>query len=327
MKKVNPTALGVFLVIGLAFAVGAVILFSSPTLFHPIQKSILYFDGSLKGLEIGAPVKFRGVTIGKVDQVLIRHNQASDDYSMPVIIAIDKTLAQSKSDRNLLIDSQAYLDLLIRRGFRGRLDAESLVTGVLYVSLDFVHDAPPPMFHQLTPKYHEIPTMPSDVQKLLAELGRLDLSGISMKVNSLLARLDTSVSQLNIPQINAGVTNLLGSANQLITTPDLTNTVKSARQALEQAQALLGHLNGRVDPLADSITNTLADAQKTLAEARRGLQNLSGAIGPDTSFHSDLTQALEQLANASRAVAELAEFLQRNPDALITGRKRPQEQP
>jgi paraquat-inducible protein B len=327
MKKANPTAIGLFLVVGLAFAVGGVILFSSGTLFHPIQKSILYFDGSLKGLEVGAPVKFRGVTVGKVDQILIRHNQASNDFAMPVMIAIDKKLAQSKSDRHLQIGSQAYLDELIRHGFRGRLDAESLVTGILYVSLDIVHDAPPPVFHQLAPKYHEIPTMPSQVQQLFANLERLDLPGISAKVNTLLARADTSLSQLDIPQINAGVTNLLGSANQLMTTPDLTNTVKSARQALDHAQVLLARINGRVDPLADSVTNTLSDAQKTLADLRRGLQNLSGVVGPETSFHSDLTQALEELANASRAVAELAEFLQRNPDALITGRKRPKEQP
>jgi len=327
MKKANPTALGLFLVIGLAFAVGGVILFSSGTLFHPIQKSILYFDGSLKGLEVGAPVKFRGVTIGKVDQILIRHNQASNDFAMPVIIAIDKKLAQSKSDRHLQIGSQAYLDLLISRGFRGRLDAESLVTGVLYVSLDIVRDAPPPMFHQLTPKYHEIPTMPSQVQQLFANLERFDLPGISEKATNLLARVNTTLSQLDIPQINAGMTNLLGSANQLITTPDLTNTVKSARQTLDRAQALLARINGRVDPLVDSVTNTLSDAQKTLVDLRRGLQNLSGLVGPETSFSSDLSQALEQLGNASRAVADLAEFLQRNPDALLTGRKRPKGQP
>jgi paraquat-inducible protein B len=325
MKKANPTAIGLFVVIGLACAVGGVILFSAGTLFHPIKKSILYFNGSLKGLDVGAPVKFRGVTIGKVDQIMIRHDQASNDFAMPVIVAIDTKLAQAKSDQSLQIGNQAHLDELIRRGFRGRLDSESLVTGVLYVSLDVVPDAPPPVFHQLKPQYLEIPTVPSEVQQLLANLGRLDLPGISAKANSVLARLDTGLSQLDVAQINAGVTNLLGSANQLITTPDLTNTITAARRALDRAQVLLARIDGRVDPLAESVTNTLADAQKTLAEARRSLQNLSGAIGPDTSFRSDLTQALQQLANASRAVADLAEFLQRNPDALITGRKRPKE--
>ena len=325
MKTSNPTALGVFLVIGLALGVAGVLIFSSGNLFHQQQKSILYFDGSLKGLNSGAPVKFRGVTIGKVDQVLIRHNQARDDYAMPVIIAVDKKLVQAKSDVNLQIDNQALLNENIRRGFRGRLDAESLVTGVLYVSLDIISDAPPPVVHQLRPEYSEIPTMPSQVQRLLDHLEQLDLPGISAKLSALLTRLDTSLGHLDLPQINAGVTNLLGAANHLLTTPDLTNSIAAARRTLENAQALLARIDGRVDPLADSLTNTLFEAQKTLADVRRGAQHLSDLLGPDNSFGSDLTQALEQVGNAGRAVADLAEFLQRNPNALLAGRKKPKE--
>ena len=325
MKTSNPTALGVFLVIGLALGVAGVLIFSSGNLFHQQQKSILYFDGSLKGLNSGAPVKFRGVTIGKVDQVLIRHNQARDDYAMPVIIAVDKKLVQSKSDETLQIGSQTQVNGNIRRGLRGRLDAESFVTGVLYVGLDMVPDAPLAVFHQLKPEYMEIPTIPSQVQRLLDHLEQLDLPGISAKLTTLLARLDTSLGQLDLPQISAGVTNLLGAANQLLTTPDLTNSVVSLRRTLTRAEALVARIDGRVDPLADNLTNTLFEAQKTLAEVRRGAQNLSDLLGPDNSFGSDLTQALEQLGNAGRAVADLAEFLQRNPNALLAGRKKPKE--
>src|SRR3974377_2038347 len=122
MKASNPTILGLFLVIGLALGLAGVLIFSSGNLFHPQLKSILYFDGSLKGLNPGAPVKFRGVTIGKVDQILIRHNQASEDYAMPVIIAVDKKLVQSRSDETLQIGNHTSLEQNIRRGFRGRLD-------------------------------------------------------------------------------------------------------------------------------------------------------------------------------------------------------------
>src|SRR5678816_3502642 len=135
-KKANPTAIGLFFVVGLGLGVGALLLFSSRSLFHPQQKDILYFEASLKGLNPGAPVKFRGVTIGSVVEILIRHNQASNDFAMPVIIALDKKLAQSKSDEALEIGSQAKLDQLIRNGLRGTLDSESLVTGVLYVGLE-----------------------------------------------------------------------------------------------------------------------------------------------------------------------------------------------
>jgi paraquat-inducible protein B len=137
--------------------------------------------------------------------------------------------------------------------------------------------------------------------------------------------LDTSLGHLDLPQINADVTNLLGAANQLLASPDLTNSVVSLRRTLNRAEALLARIDGRVDPLADNLTNTLFEAQKTLAEVRRGAQNLSDLLGPDNSFGSDLTQSLEQLGNASRAVADLAEFLQRNPNALLAGRKKPKE--
>jgi paraquat-inducible protein B len=325
MKTANSTALGMFVVIALAFLVGGVILFSSGRLFHSDFKFILYFDGSLDGLNPGAPVKFRGVTVGKVKQVLIHRNQASNDFAMPVIIVIDENLAQSKSDMELQIPSQARMNVLISRGLRGRLDSESLVTGVLYVGLDFLSEPPPPIFHQLTPEYGEIPTVPSPVQQLWDSLQHVDLSGLSTKLNALLARVDTSVSQLNVPHINSGLTNLLGSANQFVTGPDLTNAVRSARLALDDAQALLQRVDGRIDPLADNLNVTLVDAQKTLGDLRSAFQKLSGMLGPDAAFRSDLAQALEQLSNASRAIADLAEFLQRNPDALLVGRKQPKQ--
>jgi paraquat-inducible protein B len=325
MKTSNPTTLGVFLVFGLALALAGVFTFSSGSVFHPQLKAILYFDGSLKGLNPGAPVKFRGVTIGKVDQVLIRHNQGRDDYAMPVIIAVDKKLVQAKSDENLQIGNQTRLNENIRRGLRGRLDAESLVTGILYVSLDMVSDASPPAFHQLKPEYSEMPTMPSQVQQLLANLEHFDLPGISTKLTALLSRLDTSLGHLDLPHINAGVTNLLEAANQFLIAPDLSNSVVCLRRTLNRAETLLTRIDVHVDPLADSVTNTLFEAQKTLTEVRSAAQNLSGLLGPDNSFGSDLTQAMEQLGNAGRAVADLAEFLERNPNALLAGRKKSKE--
>src|SRR5678809_1216177 len=87
-KKANPTTIGLFFVVGVALAIGAVVLFSSRSLFHPKKFYILYFDGSLKGLNPGAPVTFRGVTVGTVHDIRIRHNQAPTDHSMPVILSL-----------------------------------------------------------------------------------------------------------------------------------------------------------------------------------------------------------------------------------------------
>jgi paraquat-inducible protein B len=324
-KKANPTSVGLFFVIGLVLGIAALLVFSSRSLFHPQQKSVLYFDATLKGLNPGAPVKFRGVTIGSVVEILIRHNQAENDFSMPVVIAIDKKLAQSKSDELLRIGDESSLEQLIRQGFRGRLESESLVTGVLYVGLEIVPNAPPPVFHQLKREYHEIPTLASQIQQLLANLSRVDIQGLSEKLSGLVTRLDTSFSQFDLSRINADVTSLLGSANRLVTTPDLTNSITGLKTTLDEAQRLLTRVDKQVDPVANSMTNTLYDAQKTLAEFRAAIQNVSALIGPDSAIPSDLSQALEDLGNAGHAVAGLAEFLKRNPNTLLIGRRQPKE--
>ena len=302
-KKANPTSIGLFFIIGLALGLGGLVVFSTRGLFHPVQKDIVYFDASLKGLSPGAPVKYRGVTIGSVEEILIRHNQASNDFSMPVIIAIDKELAQSKSDQQLRIGSQDNLNELINQGFRARLDSESLVTGVLYVGLELIPDAPPPTFHQLKAEYHEIPSVPSQAQYLLANLAKFDAKNLSENLNELLVRLNTSLGELNIVGMNAGV----------------TNSLASLRQTLDEAGLLLKRVDSRVDPVADGITNTLDSAQKTLVSLQVGIGKVSDLAGPDSALRPELIQTLEQLDNASRAVADLAEFLKRNPNALLTG--------
>lgn len=326
-KKANPTTIGLFMVIGLVLGVAGLILFGSGKLFSRQHRFILYFDASLKGLNPGAPVKLRGVTVGSVVEVLIAHNQAANDYSMPVIIDIDQELLQARSDRRLEAGSADLFAALVQKGLRGKLDAESLVTGVLYVELEIVSHAPPPVLHQLKPEYHEIPTMPTTIQGLIANLASFDIKGLSDKLNALLTRLDTSISEFNMPDLNRGLTNLIASLDRIIGSPDLTNSLAGLRLTLEDTRALVRKLDGRVDPLADSVTNTLNQAQQTLAQMRRGVEQLNGLVAPDAPLQNNLSTALDELGSAARAIADLAQFLQRHPNALITGKKTPQAKP
>jgi paraquat-inducible protein B len=320
-KKANPTTIGLFVVIGLVLGVIGLITFSSGKLFSKQHRFILYFDASLKGLNPGAPVKLRGVTIGSVAEVLIARNQANTDFSMPVIIDIDEELLQARSDRRMRIHDETAFDELVRKGLRGRLDAESLVTGVLYVELQVVPNAPPPVFHQLVPDYREIPTMPTTIQELLSNLANFDIEGISDKLNSLLSRLETAVSELDVRQLNHGLTNLVASMNRVVDSPDLTNSLAKLRLALEDTRALVRKLDERVDPLADKVAGTLEQAQQTLAQMRRAVEHLDGLVAPDSPLQNDLINALDEVGVAARAVSDLAEFLERHPNSLISGKK------
>lgn len=320
-QKANPTTIGVFIVAGVVLAVAALITFSSGRWFSKQERFMLYFDGSLKGLNPGAPVKLQGVTIGSVVEVLISHNQRTNDFAMPVIIEVNQNLLGAKTDRFVDIASPATFESFVKKGLRGRLDAESLVTGVLYVELEIMRNAPVPVFHQLMPEYPEIPTVPSTIQELLSNLASFDLPGLSEKLNRLLDRLDKTLGELDVRQLSSGLTNLLDSLDRLVNAPDLTNSLAGLRLTLEDTRAMIHKLDGRVDPIADGMTNTLHQAQQTLAELRRGVEGLSGLVAPNAPLQSQLNATLDDLGTAARAITDLAEFLKRHPNALITGRK------
>ena len=109
-KKVKPATLGLFIIVGLALAIGSIVLFSSRSVFHKSEKYILYFDASVKGLNPGAPVRFRGVTVGKVAEMLILHNQAAGDPDMPVIIEVDESVFRKKTDQTINLAASDDLD-------------------------------------------------------------------------------------------------------------------------------------------------------------------------------------------------------------------------
>jgi paraquat-inducible protein B len=319
-KKANPTTIGLFIVAGLALGIVGLLLFSSSRLFASTMRCIVYFDSSLNGLNEGAPVKFRGVTIGQVVRVMIRYNQATNDMSMPVIIELRDDLIRARWSGESALRNVDDLQRVIEAGLRASLETESLVTGVLFVSLEMVMDSTPPLFRQLTPKYPEIPSRPTDIQQLLHNLARLDIAGSTERLNSLITRVETSLSGLKLDEISDGVTGLVHSLDRVVTAPALTNSLASLQVTLEQYRLLAEKLHSRVDPLADSVTDTLAEAGSALTQVRSGVQNLRDLLAPDSSLRNELTIALEQLAAAAQSIAGLAEQLERHPNALITGR-------
>jgi paraquat-inducible protein B len=326
-KKANPTSIGLFIVLGVALCVLGLLLFSSSRLFTSSIRCVLYFHGSLNGLNRGAPVKYRGVTIGSVTKVMIHFNQNINDYTMPVIVEIQENLLQQRLEDTLLFKDRSNFEMAVTRGLRGSLEAESIVTGVLYVGLEFVPDAAPPVFHQLKPLYVEIPTRSTDIQQLMQNLARVDFKGLEDRLSALITKLDFAIGSLNLGEMSGRITNLLSSLNRVASSTEITNTLVSIQKTMGEYRVLAQSLNNRVDPLAASITNTLDQANETLAQLRGAVRDLGGMLAPDSPLQNDLSLTLQQLAGASQSVATLAEFLKRHPNSLITGRENPVKKP
>jgi paraquat-inducible protein B len=320
-KKASPTAIGIFVFIGLILGVGGLLLFTSSRLFTQTAKFIVYFDNSLSGLNEGAPVKFRGVTIGSVTSVMIRYNQATNDPAMPVIIELQQDLIRRRLVGPTVFKNVTALNEEIRKGLRARLETESLVTGVLYVELEREEFPPPAVFHELTQTYLEIPSRPTEIQKLLRNLAKLDLTDLQQKLSSVVGKADKALDKLRLDEITGSLTNLLASANRVVTTPDLTNAITNLKEALDQYRLLGVKVNNRIDPLADGLTNAIANLNRTLVQARGGLQNFRDLLAADSSLRNELSVALDQITEAATSVSALADYVHNHPNSLVMGRK------
>ena len=174
----------------------------------------------MRGLNPGAPVKYRGVTVGSVREILIRHNQRASDLHIPVIITVDESLIRKKTDRTIDLSDDTAFQTMVPNGLRGILQAQSLLTGLLYIELDVLPDSPPPRLHQIGEEYKEIPTVPTQFQALFDKLSEIDINSAVDQLNSVLSRLDARLGELKMAEITDGVTNLLVSLNHVVRSSD-----------------------------------------------------------------------------------------------------------
>jgi paraquat-inducible protein B len=327
-KKADTTSIGLFIVTGLALGVLGLTLFSSLKMFSKTLDVIVYFNDSLNGLREGAPVKFRGVTIGSVKRVMVRFNQAPDDFALPVICAIEEKLVRERlGEGSAEFFTSRAMEERIRAGFRASLQTESLVTGLLYIDTRFNPKAPRPVFHQLEKIYREIPTEPTQIQQLFENLASLDVKSLQTNLNGLILRLDHTIGEFNASEITRDITNLLCSVNALVTSADMTNALAGIRPTLDQYRELAAKVTSKIDPLSDSITNTLVEAKLALGQMRGAGENLRLILAPDSPIRNDLDLALEHLAGAAHSVSALVDFLREHPNALVVGRRLPNQKP
>jgi paraquat-inducible protein B len=230
---------------------------------------------------------------------------------MPVIIEVNKKLLEERLSEPGEFFTERSLEQRVKNGLRASLQAESLVTGVLYIEIRPNPDAPPPVYHQLVKRYPELPSEPTQIQQLMSNLARLDVKGIGTNLNALIVRLDATLGNMRLTEIGQNI----------------TNSLASIQTALEEYRALGEKLNRRVDPLFDSVTNSLAETGRVLGQIRGATENLRGLIRPDSPLRADLEQALQQLAAAAQSLSTLVDFLKEHPNALITGREVREKQP
>ncbi len=338
-RRVNLALVGAFVVGALALVVVAVTLLGSGTLFRHRHIYVLYFQSNVNGLRVDAPVKFHGVEIGSVYRILLSLTQlqyavrsnSPTEMRVPVLIELDERKIVSRGGKALDLDDPQTLKRLIDAGLRGRLSMESLLTGLLYVDLDMY---PGTQVHLVLPPgstFQEIPTLPTEFEQLQQGVGR---------VVAKLSQVDFPALVQSVMQMTDSIRNAVQSPRLQATVDRLQQAAKSLDRAAQSAQRMTDAIQTQVAPLSRSLqgaSNNTAEtmrqareamiaAQKAFVEAQASFAEAKAILDPASPITYQLNKTLEDISEAARSTRELADFLRRNPSAVIRGRATSQDQ-
>ena len=328
--KANPVIVGSFVIGALVLLVGALLVFGGGRFFEERRTFVTYFEGSLKGLRVGSNVLFRGVRVGFVTDIRVELDRDTDEFLVPVTFQIlPESVALVDPEERLLPSKAALgLDELIRQGLRTQLEMESFVTGQLVIELDFSPGAPANFFGG-PDSIAEIPSVPSNIQQVLermqtfvAELqATVDVDELVSRVINTLDGIEMLVRSEDLHGTLTGL-NRLANLEELEEIPaGVIETLNELDHTLADVRALVGAADQRIMPMVSRAEGSLESLSEVLREAGGLLESLSDQVSTDSDLNFQMRRTLEESQSAARSLRQLAEFLERHPEALLRGRR------
>jgi paraquat-inducible protein B len=325
-KKANPAVIGGFVVGAAALLVVGVLVFGSGKLWKATRPWVSYFPGSVKGLQVGAPVTFRGVKIGQVTSIKAVLNVRDEPLTIltPVYWEYDtdmvETVGISRAELNKMAAAGRPVDqLLIKRGLRAQLQLQSFVTGQKFIQIDFHPDTPIRLVGVDT-DVPEYPTIPSSLAHLTKSLEELPLREIGDAALNLLHHADQLV---NSPEVKA----VLRSANETLKTYDKVGRNIDSK-IIPQTSKLVKNIDTQIIPQTSKLVRDL-DSQVTpaardaLKEAEATLATYRDLMAEGSPVRYELVVLLSEAAAAARSIRVLTDYLERHPEALLAGKGGP----
>lgn len=272
------------------------------TISYPI---LMHFDGSVRGLTKGAPMEFRGIRIGTVTDVYLRSNPEELKTQVEVIAAFEPERIHGLDSNPDAKDPYGTLDRFIQKGLRARLEQGSLITGQLFISLDFYKDVEPAELI-MGGVHPRMPTVPTTIEE------------IKRSVNDVLKQ----IAELPLKEIAGELRGTIQSMNELVGSPEIKRTVASLDQTLQDVSNLAAKFDQEAGPLIESLRKTSDAALKTVEQAQSTLESADQLIGSDSETRHNLVNLLAELASAARSIRVFADYLEQHPEALIQGKGR-----
>jgi len=330
-KQANPTLIGSLVIGAIAIVVFTLLALGNITLNNKTYRCVLYFPGSLHGLDIGAPVAYRGVTVGKVGDIAIAFDPMENRYTIPVYIDIEGQTGKGTThfEEAGFDTPQEFFQALISRGLRAKLKLRSIVTGKLYIEFFFAPDTEEKIVGKDT-EYVEIPTLPSGLEQFTQALEELPLKDLVAKIMSALDNINQLVGSEELKQTIPHVNRVLVRADSLLLSfenqvPELVLELKQAiaqfSRLTTSTQELIEQTDSELTPLLTEIKTSFVKINTTLDQLLPIAENLTEMTDKKSSLRYDVNKALLEISQAAQSVNQLSDYLHRHPEALLTGRK------
>ena len=335
--KSNPAFIGAFILGALAL-VALGLIFLTPILHAGRATPVIFnFDAGVTGLQLGAPITFRGVKVGEVTNIRAAYDPKAKLFVFPVEGRLTERVEilgrkeRGAADPEIEVMRQEVVDQF---GLRARLEVISFVTGQQRVQLDFEPDTPIDR-HGAPPGWWEIPTLPSRTQELEEFLTGLPIREIATDLRVVLENLNdvlgspAAKDRRNVRDMLAAATGALVQVEKSL--PRVTSTFDSTAAAakrtlaegtltLEQVRITAAAAEKRVNTVADAINRIAESGDNTLVGAQQTLRNIENLTSETSPLIYELNTALKELSAAARSIRLLATELEKRPDALIRGR-------
>lgn len=315
-EKPNTVAIGAFVIGALLIGVTAVIFALGTGVGRDSSKVVMVFEGSVKGLNIGAPVALRGVEIGQVTKVelLLEADTAE-------LIMLVESEISGDNIRRMGTNAENLTEELIARGLRAQLNTQSLLTGLLYVQLDF-HPDSELVLAPIDSPYLQIPTIPTDLQRLTRKLDSMDFDKVASDLESIASGMSRFVNNADFQRLPAQLQGALASVNGLSTelSSQLASTGPRMDALLDGATDTVGLAKAEIPRLAELVNSNLTLLQDAMKAFEQGLREFEGLVDYDSATIHELNKALRELGRAGRTLQQLGQSLEEQPESLIRGR-------
>lgn len=318
MSKPRSVVIGAFIVGALLLVFIALLFFSGGQLFSHKERVIMYFEGSVQGLQIGAPIKLKGVVLGEITDIQI--NFQSDDKN--ILTAVTAELALQRINRKGANVDQEFFEGAIQRGLRAQLNFQSFLTGLLYVELDFFPTMPAHLYG-FQNDVLELPTVGTEFEEISKNLQDLNIKGVINNLEKLSANIAKLVESGTVEKTLGSVKTAADAIDQTAISfrTDINAISQELTKTSSELNTLLITLNTQAPAISLNLNNTLTQLQQSLAQFNDTAQTLDTTFAEDSPLVYQLNRTLKDVSRSANALRDLSDTLEEQPESLLRGKQ------